>query len=169
MTPEQELYFDVDDLFYYSNHPIHTRQGYYFINDYGMQINLLSRYGIKNHSIEGKDYRFIDGNQFNYRYDNIEVMNPYNGIEIEQKSTLTYYKAKIHLKGNYIIGRYQNIHKAAIAYNKGALMILPPGAAKGTGLSTVPSRKFLVIQCICNWCSGPLSFKKQSTAESVNP
>ena len=118
LTPDQELTFDVDDLFYYSNHPIHRRQGYYFVNDYGMQVNLLSRYGIKNHAIEGKDFRFIDGNPLNYRYDNIDVINPYYGIELEQKNTLTHYKARIHLNGHYIIGRYSDIHMAAIAYNK---------------------------------------------------
>lgn len=118
LSPEQELYFDVDDLFYYSNHLIHSRQGYFFVNDYGMQINLLSRYGIKNHAVQGKDYDFIDGNPLNYRYDNIKVINPYHGIDIEQKNTLTLYKARIHLKGNYIIGRYRDIHTAAIAYNK---------------------------------------------------
>ena len=40
--------FDVDDLFYYSNHKIMKRGSHLFVADYGMQGNILSRYGIKN-------------------------------------------------------------------------------------------------------------------------
>jgi len=118
LDPETHLYFDVDDLFYYSSHPIHRRGGYYFVNDYGMQLNILGRYNIRNHAILGKDYDFVDHNPLNLRYDNIVVHNAYHGVEIEQKENRTLYKARIHLNGNYIIGRYQDIHRAAIAYNK---------------------------------------------------
>ena len=118
LSQTHALYFDVDDLFYYSNHPIHRRQGYYFVNDYGMQVNLLSRYGIRNHCVKGKDYIFTDGNDRNFRYDNIDVLNPYHGIEIEHKNNRTLYKARIHLNGNTIIGRYSDAVTAAIAYNK---------------------------------------------------
>lgn len=118
LSPHRELYFDVDDLFYYSNHQILRRQGYLFVNDYGMQVNILSRYGIRNHSVLGRDYRFIDGNPNNLRYDNIQVLNPYHGIEIEGTEPHLIYKARIHLNGNHLIGRYQNLHQAAIAYNK---------------------------------------------------
>ena len=118
LNPDTQLYFDVDDLFFYSSHPIHRRGGYYFVNDYGMQINILSRYNIRNHGVLGKDYDFIDGNPLNLRYDNIMVYNPYHGIEIEQKENRTLYKARIHINGNYIIGRYDDLQTAAIAYNK---------------------------------------------------
>ncbi len=118
LDQKTKLYFDVDDLFYYSSHKIHRRGGYLFVNDYGMQINILSRYGIRNHAVINVDYQFIDGNPNNFRYDNVEVINPYSGIEIEKNGSALIYKARIHLRGNYIIGRYSDIHMAAIAYNK---------------------------------------------------
>ncbi|TCK98685.1 hypothetical protein EDC19_1118 [Natranaerovirga hydrolytica] len=113
-----ELKFDVDDLFYYSNHKIFRRNGYLFVNDYGMQVNILSRYGIKNYAIEGKDYIFKDGDTTNFRYHNIEVINPYYGVSIHNKNDRCYYVAKIHINGDYIIGKYNTLEIAAIAYNK---------------------------------------------------
>ncbi len=95
LSREEELYFDIEDLFYYSTHKILRRDGYYFVNDYGMQVNILSRYKIKNHAIEGKDFLFIDNNNHNYRYDNIEVVNPYYGVSLEEKANKkvqSYYK-----------------------------------------------------------------------------
>lgn len=127
LSPERELTFDVDDLFYYSNHQILSRQGYLFVNDYGMQVNVLSRYGVRNHSVQGKDYLFIDGNANNLRYDNIKVLNPYHGVEIEQLDPQPLYKSRIHLNGNYIVGRYKDLVKAAIAYNKAVDYVIAYG------------------------------------------
>ena len=118
LAPDVALFFDVDDLFYYSNHPIHQRGGYYFVNDFGMQVNILSRYGIRNHSVIDRDYSFADGNDRNFRYENITILNPYHGVEKEHLDGRLLYKARIHLRGNYVIGRYRDIHRAAIAYNK---------------------------------------------------
>lgn len=117
LSPDIQLYFDVDDLFYYTCHTIHKRGGYLYVNDYGMQVNILNRYGIANHSVQDRDYRFIDGDANNLRYDNIQVMNPYHGIIIEKKEKILTFKARINLNGYYIIGRYRNIDTAAIAYN----------------------------------------------------
>jgi len=114
----EELFFDIQDLFYYANHKIHKRQGYYFVNDYGMQINIMSRYGVKNHSVLGRDHRFIDGDCHNLRYDNIHVINPYYGVIRERPLVTTTYKSTINIHGNYVIGRYKNLATAAIAYNK---------------------------------------------------
>jgi hypothetical protein len=41
---EIRLRFDADDLFYYAHHKIMKRGGHLFVSDYGMQINILSRY-----------------------------------------------------------------------------------------------------------------------------
>ena len=65
--------FDIDDLFFYSSHKISHRGGHYFVADYGMQLNIHSRYGIKNYAVLDKDYRFINGDIYDYRYENIEI------------------------------------------------------------------------------------------------
>jgi len=113
-----EIEFDVDDLFFYSTHKIFKRGNYLFVNDYGMQLNVLTRYGIRNYASKGKDYIFVDSNQYNMKYENIEIVNPYTGVEKVIKDGSTIYKAKIHLQGYVTIGHYKSIHKAAIAYNK---------------------------------------------------
>lgn len=113
-----ELEFDADDLFYYSNHKIFKRNGYLFVNDYGIQTNILSRYEIKNFAVENKDFYFKDGNNRNMRYHNIVVVNKFYGVEKIQTASVDLYVAKIHLKGNFIIGRYTTQEKAAVAYNK---------------------------------------------------
>ena len=75
LSPHQELKFDVDDLFYYSSHKIMQRKGHLFVNDYGMQVNILSRYGIKNFAVPGKDYIFINGDCHDFRYSNLHIIN----------------------------------------------------------------------------------------------
>ena len=52
------LKFDIDDLFYYSSHKILKRQGHLYVNDYGMQITILNRYGIKNYGV--REYWIVD-------------------------------------------------------------------------------------------------------------
>ena len=41
LKEHEVLQFSTDDLFYYSNHTIMSRGGYYFVNDYGMQTSIL--------------------------------------------------------------------------------------------------------------------------------
>ena len=118
LSQNMVLEFDVDDLFFYSNHKIFKRGNYYFVNDYGMQMNILTRYGIRNYASKGKDYTFIDGNSHNLRYENIKVVNPYVGVEQVNNMGSIMYRSKIHLKGYVTIGHYKSINKAAIAYNK---------------------------------------------------
>jgi hypothetical protein len=113
-----ELAFDVDDLFYYSNHKIFRKNGYMFVNDYGMQVNILSRYGIKNFAVNGKDYHFKDGDSNNLRYHNIVVTNKYYGVQKIIKNSTPLYLSKIHINGYTKIGRYKTDIEAAIAYNK---------------------------------------------------
>ncbi len=117
---EIHLKFDVDDLFYYSNHKIMKRGGHLFVADYGMQVTLPSRYGIKNYAVEGRDYRFANGDSTDFRYGNLELITRYAGVTSELKKGKTLYVAKIHINGDYIIGRYSTEEEAAIAYNKAA-------------------------------------------------
>lgn len=118
LDSNQELKFDIDDLFYYSSHRIMQRQGHLYVNDYGMQVTLQSRYGIKSHAVCGRDYVFVNGDPSDFRYSNIEIINPYFGVVRIEKNGVYRYRVKIHIKGNYTIGTYKSLTKAAIAYNK---------------------------------------------------
>jgi hypothetical protein len=124
------LKFDKDDLFYYSSHKIQNRGGHMFVCDYGMQYNILGRYGIKPYSVKGKDYIFANGDDTDYRYSNIIVVNKYHGVFKEEKNGKTIYTTKIHINGDFIVGRYNTEAKAAIAYNKAADLCRSRGMTK---------------------------------------
>lgn len=118
LSPKKHIIFDIDDLFYFSSHKIMQRQGYLFVSDYGMQVNILSRYGIKNHAVEGIDYDFSNGNHYDFRYENIVVINPYYGVRKIKKKNFVFFQTKIHLNGDYLVGNYETQEEAAVAYNK---------------------------------------------------
>lgn len=118
LSYDRELKFDIDDLFYYSSHKIMQRMGHLYVNDYGMQITLQSRYRIKSYAVLNRDYRFVNGDVNDYRYSNIQIINPYFGVTRHEKNNQTLYRVKIHINGCYTIGTYKSLHKAAIAYNK---------------------------------------------------
>ncbi|ROR31488.1 hypothetical protein EDD66_101104 [Mobilisporobacter senegalensis] len=122
--------FDVDDLFYYSTHKIMKRGGHLFVSDYGMQINILSRYGIKNYGVVGRDYKFANGDSTDLRYGNIEIINKYHGVSKIITRGLPFYLAKIHVNGDIIIGRYPTEVEAAIAYNKAVNLLKEQGIKK---------------------------------------
>ena len=114
------LKFDIDDLFYYAEHKISKRGNHMFVADYGMQVNILSRYNIKSHAVMGRDYIFINGDSKDFRYENIEIINPYSGVIKIIKKNKTLYKAYILLENSIVIGYYDKDYIAAIAYNKAA-------------------------------------------------
>lgn len=118
LNPKTVLKFDIEDLFYYSSHKIMSRGGYFFVNDFGMQTSILNRFGIRNHSVKGKDYIFRNGDEHDFRYSNVAVINKYNGVEQITKNGRIQYKTRIHINGNYIIGTYNTENEAAIAYNR---------------------------------------------------
>ncbi len=118
-----EYKFDVDDLFFYSKHTIMKRNGHLFVADFGMQVNILSRYGIKNYAVLGKDFVFINGDSTDFRYKNIKIINKYNGVSVNYKNGIPIYVAKVHINGDYIIGKYKDENEAAIAYNKACHML----------------------------------------------
>ncbi len=124
------LRFDAEDLFYYAHHKIMKRGGHLFVSDYGMQVNILSRYGIKNYAVPGRDYRFMNGDDTDFSYHNIEIVNPYHGVSRVMKGGTPIYLAKIHINGNYLIGRYPSETEAAIAYNKATLLLQNKGVVK---------------------------------------
>lgn len=131
LTPSIVFKFDIDDLFYYAEHKISKRGQHLFLADYGMQVNLLSRYGIRSHAVLNRDYRFLNGDRYDFRYDNIEIINRYNGVRTVKRGVYTKYLAKILVNGLYTIGTYDTEIEAAIAYNKAADVIKKKLPKKG--------------------------------------
>lgn len=130
INEKTELRFDTEDLFFYFNHKIHFRNGYYYINDHGQQINILSRYNIKNHAVIGKDYFFKNGDCHDFRHLNLQVINRYNGVTLSEIKNKTVYTAKIFNKSNILVGRYNTEIEAAIAYNKAIDLLASIGINK---------------------------------------
>ena len=130
LSLHQELKFSIDDLFYYSSHKIMQRGGHLFVSDYGMQITILGRYGIKNYGILGKDYVLINNDPLDFRYENIHIVNTYNGVRLIKHKKKPSFQARIHLNGDFIIGYYEDSIHAAIAYNKAIDVVLKNGIKK---------------------------------------
>ena len=139
LSPEEILKFDVDDLFYYSSHKIMKRGGHLFVSDYGAQISVAGRYGIKRYAIEGRDYRFKNGDSLDYRYSNIEILNSYHGVRRHEKNNHVSFRAFIHIKGNYVIGTYSTEIEAAVAYNKAVDLLHQKGIQKNYAINFVDS------------------------------
>lgn len=132
------LKFDIDDWFYYAHHKIMVRGNHLFVSDYGMQVSLLSRYGIKNYGISGKDYVHINGDELDYRYSNIEIINRFTGVSKTIKNGTIQYCAKIHINGDYLIGYYHKEEEAAIAYNKAVNTLADLGVGKNYQVNFIP-------------------------------
>lgn len=126
-SPDIHYRFDADDLFYYSNHKIMKRGSHLFVADYGMQVNILNRYGIKSHAVAGRDYVFANGDETDFRYDNVKVINRYYGVTKVDNNGRDMYVAKIHINGDVIIGKYSTENEAAVAYNKAVYLLHEAG------------------------------------------
>ena len=94
------------------------RGGHLFVSDYGMQYNIMNRYGIKNYAVADRDYRFINGNPHDFRYENILIINRYPGVFKTEIKGIQKYKVQLHVHGNFLVGVYPTEVEAAIAYNK---------------------------------------------------
>jgi len=105
------------------------RGNHYFVADYGLQVSITARYGIKPYAREGTDFRFINGDSTDFRRENLEILCRYNGVTREQKNGQLCFTVRIHIKGNYLVGRYASETEAAIAYNK-AIDILQKNGVK---------------------------------------
>ena len=131
ISPSHVLKFDLDDLFYYSSHKIMCRGRHYFVADYGLQVSITSRYGIKPYAKEGRDFRFINNDSTDFRRENLEILNIYHGVSRERQKNGQYlYTVRIHIRGNYIVGRYTSEWEAAIAYNKAIDILQKNGAGR---------------------------------------
>lgn len=122
-----ELKFDADDLFYYASHKIHRKAGYFFVNDCGLQQNILNRYGIRNFAVKGRDYRFKNDDYNDFRHYNIEIINPYNGVCREFRKNNLVFVTRINIYGTWTVGVYSSPVHAAVAYNKAVDYVLSKG------------------------------------------
>ena len=130
LDPDTVLRFDIEELFYYTNHKIQRRGGHLFVADYRMQVNILSRYGIKNFAVPGRDYVFLNGDTGDFRAGNIEIKNPYHGVQETVKGDEHLFIAKIHINGDVTVGKYKTVEEAATAYNKAADYLSDHGFSK---------------------------------------
>ena len=130
LSPTHILKFDMDDLFYFSSHKIMSRGNHYFVADYGMQVNIASRYGIKNYAVPGVDFNFINGDTTDFRRENIEILNTYHGVRLTEKNGQLLYAVRIHIRGNFVVGYYKDELTAAIAYNKDIDILQKKGVNK---------------------------------------
>ena len=105
-SKNEEYKFDIDDLFFYSQHKILRRGGRLFVNEYGMQTSIFSRYGIPSHGVPGRDFTFANGDSTDLRYSNVILLNSYHGVIRHVQNGMVRFKARIHINGNYIIGSY---------------------------------------------------------------
>jgi hypothetical protein len=130
LDPDAMLRFDIEELFYYTNHKIQRRGGHFFVADYGMQVNILTRYGIKNYAVCDRDYRFVNGEKWDFRAGNIEIINSYHGVTERLVKGEIRFIAKIHINGDFIVGKYKTVEEAATAYNKAADYLEKKGLKK---------------------------------------
>ena len=115
-----ELKFDVDQLFFFRNHRLQKRGGHIFYSDYGMQSGLLSRFGVKNFAVLGRDYVFKNGDVYDFRFGNLEIINRFSGVSLEIVQGRKKYFVKIHFRSDLKVGYFDDEITAAIAYNKAA-------------------------------------------------
>lgn len=120
LNRETGLKFDVDDLFFFRTHRIQQRGGHLFYSDFGMQCSLLNRYGVRSFAVKDRDYYFKNGDENDYSYGNIVIVNKYNGVQSETFRGKKVFTVRLHMKGNVTVGRYDSETEAAIAYNKAA-------------------------------------------------
>lgn len=130
LSPFEEFKFDMDDLFYYSQHKIMARGNHYFVSEYGNQVSLKDRYGIRPFSVEGRDFVFINSDSLDFRRENLKILNQYYGVTTNEKNLKKKYKTIIHVRSNYVVGTYDTEIEAAIAYNKAADILKQNGFDK---------------------------------------
>lgn len=121
------LRFDASELFYYTHHSIQRRGGHLFVADYGSQVNILSRYGIRSFAVSGRDYTFRNGDKLDFRSGNVVIINRFMGVRSAVSKGKTEYITRIHVNGDLVVGHYSDELDAAIAYNKAADLLEAAG------------------------------------------
>ncbi len=138
LSKDQVLIFDSKDLFYFSTYKIYKRGNYLYTQDSISQKNILSRFKIPNHSVIGKDYYFKNNNHYDFRSENLVIINGYKGVTKKIQQDQTLYVASIHIKSNLIIGHYHSEIEAAIAYNKAGDLLNQQGILKDFSQNVFP-------------------------------
>lgn len=118
LTPQLILLFDNKDLLFFSTYKIYKRGQYLYTQDSVSQQSILSRLGLPMHSIPNRDYRFKNGNCYDFRRSNLEIINNYKGVQKKERATEILYIATIYTDKTITIGHYKTEVEAAIAYNK---------------------------------------------------
>lgn len=132
------LTFDLKDLFYFSTYKIRQRGQYLYIQDSISQKSILSRFGILQHSVPGKDYIFKNKNCLDFRKENLQLINPYKGVRKRQRKGELFYTCTIYHDQNLTVGHYHSEIEAAIAYNKAIDLLLAQGIHKNFIPNTIP-------------------------------
>ncbi len=137
LSPTDILKFDADELFYYSSHKIMRRGKHFFAADYGLQVNILNRYGIRSYAVPGRDYIFLNGDELDFRSANISIINRFNGVTKQTKKGLVSYRCRIHIRGSIVVGDYETETEAAIAYNKAVDLLKMRGFSRNYTLNYI--------------------------------
>lgn len=164
LAPGVVLKFSTDDLFYYSKKQIMQRGRHFFVADYGMQVNIINRYGIKNYAVEGRDFIFKNGDNLDFRYENIKVFNKYHGVTGKMTKNGMRYTARIHIVGNYTIGRYNSEAEAAIAYNKAIDILKANGLKKNftpNYIEDLSAKEYAEIYSHCSIAEKILNYRPE--------
>lgn len=132
------LIFDLRDLLYFSTYKIYKRGNYLYTQDSISQKSILSRFGIHNHSVISKDYFFKNGNPYDFRFENLVVVNNYKGVKQKVKNNQFIYISYIHIKTNLILGHYESEIAAAIAYNKAIDLLRQQNRLHDYTYNTIP-------------------------------
>lgn len=148
LSATEDYRFGPDDLFYYTHHTIQKRGGHLFVADYGMQVSVLSRYGVRPYSVPGRDHYFKNGDDHDYRPGNLVVVNRYMGVQ--QESRRKNFVARINMGSGktIVVGHYDTEDEAAIAYNKAVDVLKAAGSDRAyekNYLDDVSPAKYIVL------------------------
>ena len=148
LSATEDYRFGPDDLFYYTHHTIQKRGGHLFVADYGMQVSVLSRYGVRPYSVPGRDHYFKNGDDHDYRPGNLVVVNRYMGVQ--QESRRKNFVARINMGSGktIVVGHYDTEEEAAIAYNKAVDVLKAAGSDRAyekNYLDDVSHAKYIVL------------------------
>ena len=148
LSATEDYRFGPDDPFYYTHHTIQKRGGHLFVADYGMQVSVLSRYGVRPYSVPGRDHYFKNGDDHDYRPGNLVVVNRYIGVQ--QESRRKNFVARINMGHGrtIVVGHYDTEEEAAIAYNKAVDVLRAAGSDRAyekNYLDDVSPAKYIVL------------------------
>ena len=129
------------------------RGGQLFVNDYGMRVTVLSRFGLKPYSVVGRDYEYNNGDSLDLRYSNITIKNFYHGVIKQNTPKGEMYRSRIHINGYIKLGLFSTPEEAD------ALELPPLGTRQtGTILEGIKKARALVSdKPFFAECIGPFS------------